>query len=74
MTAKASVDPLIQKAYLMELAAAYLKGVDPRTPLASPLYTDLRGLPPMLIKSAPPRRCWTTRSDSPVWQGLLVSG
>ena len=50
MTAKASVDPLIQKAYLMELAAAYLKGVDPRTPLASPLYADLRGLPPMLIQ------------------------
>jgi monoterpene epsilon-lactone hydrolase len=50
MTAKASVDPLIQKAYLMELAAAYLKGADPRTPLASPLYADLRGLPPMLIQ------------------------
>jgi len=50
MTAKASVDPLIQKAYLMELAAAYLKGADPRMPLASPLYADLRGLPPMLIQ------------------------
>ena len=49
MTAKASVDPLIQKAYLMGLAAAYLNGVDPRTPLASPLYADLQGLPPMLI-------------------------
>ena len=50
MTAKASVDPLIQKAYLMELAADYLKGGDPRMPLASPLYADLRGLPPMLIQ------------------------
>ena len=50
MTAKASVDPLIQKSYLMELAMAYLKGVDPRTPLASPLYADLRGLPPMMIQ------------------------
>jgi acetyl esterase/lipase len=50
MTIKASVDPLIQKAYLMELAAAYLKGVDPRMPLASPLYADLHGLPPMLIQ------------------------
>ena len=50
MTAKDSVDPPIQKAYLMELAAAYLKGADPRTPLASPLYPDLRGLPPMLIQ------------------------
>ena len=50
MTSKANVDPLIQKAYLMELAAAYLKGADPRMPLASPLYADLRGLPPMLIQ------------------------
>ena len=50
MSSKASVDPLIQKAYLMELAAAYLKGADPRMPLASPLYADLRGLPPMLIQ------------------------
>jgi epsilon-lactone hydrolase len=50
MTTKASVDPLIQKAYLMELAMAYLKGVDPRTPLASPVYADLHGLPPMLIQ------------------------
>jgi len=27
----------------------YLKGTDPRTPLASPLYADLHGLPPLLI-------------------------
>lgn len=50
MTAKAAVDPLIQKSYLLELAAAYLNGQDPRTPLASPLYADLHGLPPMLIQ------------------------
>ncbi|WP_420472678.1 alpha/beta hydrolase fold domain-containing protein [Noviherbaspirillum sp. ST9] len=30
-------------------AAFYLGGADPRTPLASPLYADLRGLPPLLI-------------------------
>ena len=28
---------------------AYLNGADPRHPLASPLYADLRGLPPLLI-------------------------
>jgi len=50
MATKAAVDPLIQKPYLMELAAAYLGGADPRTPMASPLYADLRGLPPMLIQ------------------------
>lgn len=27
----------------------YLNGADPRTPLASPLYADLAGLPPVLI-------------------------
>jgi monoterpene epsilon-lactone hydrolase len=47
---KAPVDPLIQKPYLEELAAAYLDGADPRTPLASPLYADLSGLPPILIQ------------------------
>ncbi len=47
---KAAVDPLIQRSYLSELAAAYLNGADPRTPLASPLYADLRGLPPLLIQ------------------------
>jgi len=50
MTSKADVDPLIQKPYLMELAAAYLNGTDPRAPLVSPIHADLRGLPPMLIQ------------------------
>ena len=30
-------------------AAPYLNGADPRTPLASPLYAELHGLPPLLI-------------------------
>jgi epsilon-lactone hydrolase len=47
---KAEVDPLIQKAYLEELAAAYLRGADPAGPLASPLNADLAGLPPLLIQ------------------------
>jgi epsilon-lactone hydrolase len=50
MAAKAMVDPMVQQPYLIELAAAYLHGADPRTPLAAPLYADLRGLPPMLIQ------------------------
>ncbi|MFE6488407.1 alpha/beta hydrolase fold domain-containing protein, partial [Streptomyces sp. NPDC057757] len=32
-------------------AADYLDGADPRTPLASPLHADLRGLPPLLIQA-----------------------
>jgi epsilon-lactone hydrolase len=50
MESKADVDPLIQKPYLLEAAAAYLNGADPRAPLASPLYADLTGLPPLLVQ------------------------
>ena len=47
---KASVDPLISRAYLAELATAYLNGADPRDPLVSPIHADLTGLPPTLIQ------------------------
>lgn len=50
MSSKATVDPMIQKPYVLELAGAYLNGADPRSPLASPIHADLRGLPPMLIQ------------------------
>jgi len=50
MTDKASSDPLIQRPYLAELAAMYLNGADPRSPLVSPIHADLKGLPPMLIQ------------------------
>ncbi|WGJ13082.1 alpha/beta hydrolase [Methylocapsa sp. D3K7] len=47
---KADADPLIQKPYLEELAAAYLGGTDPANPLVSPLRADLSGLPPLLVQ------------------------
>jgi monoterpene epsilon-lactone hydrolase len=50
MTTKADVDPIVQKPALLQMAAMYLGGKDPRTPLAAPLYADLSGLPPMLIQ------------------------
>jgi epsilon-lactone hydrolase len=50
MTTKAGVDPIVQKAGLLQMAAAYLGGKDARTPLAAPLYADLSGLPPLLIQ------------------------
>jgi acetyl esterase/lipase len=50
MTTKASVDPVVQKQGLVGMAGAYLAGKDPRTPLAAPLYADLKGLPPLLIQ------------------------
>jgi acetyl esterase/lipase len=49
MTTKAAVDPIIQKEFLDESAAHYMAGGDFRAPLASPIYADLSGLPPLLI-------------------------
>ena len=49
MTSKAAEDPILQPEALATLAAAYLGGADRGTPLAAPLYADLRGLPPLLI-------------------------
>ncbi|MEJ1968526.1 MAG: alpha/beta hydrolase [Rhizomicrobium sp.] len=46
---KASVDPLLTRRSLREMADAYLATSDPHEPLASPLLGDLSGLPPMLI-------------------------
>lgn len=37
---------------LFQSAEIYLAGADPCHPLASPLYADLRGLPPLLIQVA----------------------
>jgi epsilon-lactone hydrolase len=48
---KSAVDPLIHKAYLEELAAAFApQGMDHRDPRLSPLYASLEGLPPILIQ------------------------
>jgi len=46
-----AVDPLIHQPYLKELADAYLPAdMDRRDPRVSPLFADLRGLPPTLIQ------------------------
>jgi acetyl esterase/lipase len=50
MTSRAALDPMVQRKDLLAMAAAYLGGADPRTPLASPLHADLRGLPPLLVQ------------------------
>lgn len=50
MTTRAKVDPVVQREGLTGMAQAYLQGKDPRTPLAAPLYADLKGLPPLLIQ------------------------
>ena len=48
---KDAVDPLIHKAYLGELANAYVPAsVDRKDPRVSPLFSQLRGFPPVLIQ------------------------
>jgi len=42
-------DPWLVAETVPKEAAVYLDGADPRHPLASPLYGNLRGLPPLLI-------------------------
>jgi epsilon-lactone hydrolase len=50
METEDAVDPLIHQGYLEELARAYAGTADRRDPLISPLFADLRGLPPVLVQ------------------------
>lgn len=50
METKAGVDPMIQKMGVLACAHIYLRGLDIHEPLASPIYADLQGLPPMLVQ------------------------
>ena len=50
MRTKAVEDPLVNHAMLLGWGKSYLGDHDPRTPLASPLYADLHGIPPTLIQ------------------------
>ncbi len=50
MTAKAEVDPVVTPDGIEWMAKFYMGDADPRTPLISPLYADLQGLPPLLIQ------------------------
>jgi epsilon-lactone hydrolase len=51
LATKDKMDPIIHRAYLQELADAYLAGRTSRKdPRVSPLYADVRGFPPTLIQ------------------------
>jgi len=51
LVSKYAVDPIIHEAYLRELVQAFVpKEMDPRDPRLSPLFANLRGLPPMLVQ------------------------
>jgi epsilon-lactone hydrolase len=46
---RAEDDPLVTKDMLSKTSASYLDGHDPRDPLASPLYGELAGRPPIQL-------------------------
>jgi phosphinothricin tripeptide acetyl hydrolase len=45
----AATDPDVLRWRLEEMARHYLAGADPRSSLASPVFADLAGLPPLLV-------------------------
>ena len=47
---KSDADPVIVNEDIRWFASLYLDGRDPKTPLASPLFANLEGLPPLLIQ------------------------
>lgn len=49
IAALADIDPMVSREGLEGMAAAYLAGASARTPLASPLHADYRGLAPLLV-------------------------
>ncbi|MGK2914134.1 MAG: alpha/beta hydrolase [Porticoccaceae bacterium] len=49
VTTRAAIDPMVKPDGLYGLAGRYLNGVDARNPLASPVFAEMKGLPPLLI-------------------------
>jgi epsilon-lactone hydrolase len=50
MCERADQDPISTPSMLRQFASDYLAGADPRTPLASPLFASLSGLPPLIVQ------------------------
>jgi acetyl esterase/lipase len=49
MTTRAGHDPLLTREALERARITYLGATDPKDPVASPLYGDLAGLPPVML-------------------------
>jgi epsilon-lactone hydrolase len=49
-TTKEAVDPIVTRQSTTAMAQAYAAAHDLKAPLLSPLYADLRGLPPLLVQ------------------------
>jgi monoterpene epsilon-lactone hydrolase len=52
MSRNAGTEVILSPAKIAVYASWYLNGADPRSPQASPLFADLKGLPPLLIQVA----------------------
>ncbi len=50
MSTRAAQDPALNRDGLLAMAGLYLNGASPQSELASPLYGNLAGLPPLLIQ------------------------
>ena len=50
MAERADQDPISTPGMLRQFASEYLAGADPKTPLASPLFAQLNGLPALLVQ------------------------
>ncbi|MEU9830997.1 alpha/beta hydrolase [Streptosporangium sp. NPDC048047] len=51
MRTKEGIDPIFTRKAVQAFATPYLAGQDPAHPLASPVFADLRGLPPLLVQA-----------------------
>jgi epsilon-lactone hydrolase len=49
-TSRAGIDPLISQVGLQTAVELYLADNDPKNPMLSPAFADLRGLPPLFIQ------------------------
>jgi acetyl esterase/lipase len=49
MRTRVELDPMVNPKSSARYAQWYVGGADPKIPLGSPLYADLKGLPPLLI-------------------------
>jgi phosphinothricin tripeptide acetyl hydrolase len=49
-TTRKAADPIVSLEGVTTMAQAYAGTGDPKAPLLSPLYADLRGLPPLLVQ------------------------
>jgi epsilon-lactone hydrolase len=51
MIERADQDAIFTPVALRQMASDYLAGADPTTPLASPLFASMAGLPPLLVQT-----------------------